>query len=224
MNKIIVCLSGGLDSAVTLAYVRSHQPDAEYHTVAFRYGSKHNRHELFAAIRVAGHYGTKHRVIDLTSAFSDSKSDLMAGQGDIPEGHYQAESMKATVVPGRNTIFASVLLGYAQSIGAGHVVLGIHQGDHHVYPDCRPQWWSAMSEVYRTASEGKVALAAPFVSIDKVDIVRKGLVLKVPFEKTRTCYQDSELACGRCGSCTERLDAFSKNNATDPLPYQQPIV
>lgn len=222
--KFIVSLSGGLDSTVLLADLKFRFPDAEIHSVSFAYGAKHNKEENWAAALVGKFYATaSHRHIDLTRAFVGIESNLMAGGGPIPEGHYQAESMKATVVPGRNTIFAAHLLGLAQSIGASHVFMGIHSGDHAIYPDCRPLWRACMSSAMREASEEAVTLEAPFISLDKVEIVAKGIKLNVPFHLTRTCYTSYSLACGKCGSCVERREAFAKNGVEDPIKYQSAI-
>jgi 7-cyano-7-deazaguanine synthase len=221
--KTVVSLSGGLDSAVALANaLKSHSPE-DVLAVGFGYGSKHGQYEQQASAKVAAYYGVRVKFVNLWGAFYDARSALMqAGGGDIPEGHYEAESMRQTVVPGRNTVFAAVLLGIAQSELEGprrSVVLGIHAGDHHIYPDCRPAWFVAMAEVYYAASEGQVILNAPLLYDTKVEIVRRGLSLNVPFHLTRTCYKDQEIACGRCGSCQERLAAFKLCGADDPITY-----
>jgi len=144
---------------------------------------------------------------------------LLTG-GDIPEGHYEDESMSRTVVPGRNIIFASILTGVAWSLGAEEVWLGIHQGDHAIYPDCRPEFYRAMNEAVTLGTDGKVVLKAPFLDTNKTGILRRGLFLNVPYGYTRTCYKEQEIACGKCGSCQERLEAFAECGLTDPVEYE----
>ena len=217
MAKIILSLSGGLDSCVLLAKAVSEGHKIQ--CVGFLYGSKHNRYELEAAEAITGHYKVRYDCIDLSVLTPYLRSKLLEGQGDLPEGHYEEESMRQTVVPGRNTIFASVLLGLAQSQGYDEVWLGIHAGDHFIYPDCRPDWFYAMQRVSELGSDKLVTLKVPFLHIDKTEILARGLKLDAPFRLTRTCYTDKPYACGRCGSCQERLHAFVGNGRQDPLPY-----
>lgn len=222
MKKLVLSLSGGLDSSTLMG--RAVARGYVVHPVFFNYGSKHNNHEFHAASNVARHYGqTGVHIIDMTYAMETSgiASALMAKSKDeIPEGHYEAESMKATVVPGRNMIFASFLTGVAISIGAEEVALGIHAGDHAIYPDCRPEWYKAMDRAVRQASEGAVVLSAPFIDDDKAWIINQGKYLQVPYQLTRTCYKSQFFACGKCGSCQERLAAFAANNMEDPIEYE----
>jgi 7-cyano-7-deazaguanine synthase len=159
-------------------------------------------------------------LIDLYGIMLHFKSDLMLSGGEIPEGHYEAESMRRTVVPGRNSIFASILLGVAQSEGAEEIWLGIHAGDHFIYPDCRPEWVTPTRQVIRVASNDQIDLWTPFLQVDKSDILLKGFTLGVPYQLTRTCYKDQAIACGRCGSCQERLAAFRKIGREDPIEYE----
>ncbi len=215
--KAIVSLSGGMDSATVLAKALAGHRECQ--TVSFLYGSKHNRWENEAADQLSHHYQTPHRLIDLRGLMRDFKSDLLLTGGRIPEGHYEAETMRATVVPGRNTIFTAVLLGLAQSLGASEIWLGVHAGDHFIYPDCRPDWVRDMNRTCWSASEGKVGLVVPFLGVTKVEILQEGLALGVPYRLTRTCYTDGAMACGRCGACQERLAAFRALNQEDPLEY-----
>lgn len=219
MEKIIVSLSGGIDSAVTLALAIKQRYECS--AGIFRYGSKHNFYESNAAVRIACHYKIPFQIIDLEKVMAGFKSNLMMNGGDIPEGHYENENMNQTVVPARNIIFISILSGLAWSIEAEEVWLGIHGGDHAIYPDCRPEFYYAMKRAIETGTEEKIELVAPFLHQNKTYIVQKGIELKVPFEFTRTCYKDQELACGKCGSCIERLEAFSKNGMKDPIKYEE---
>jgi 7-cyano-7-deazaguanine synthase len=218
MSKVVVSLSGGLDSTTVLGLAKAQ--GHEIQTVGFCYGSKHNKYENKAAVNIASHYQVPYRLIDFSSAAKGFKSNLMADGGAIPEGHYEAASMTQTVVPGRNIIFSSILAGFAWSFEYDEIWLGVHAGDHFIYPDCRPSFFVAMKTAVEEGTDKKVTMRAPFLMVDKVEIVRQGLVLKVPYLLTRTCYKDQSYACGRCGSCQERLTAFGRNGAEDPIAYE----
>lgn len=219
----LVCLSGGLDSTTLLADLL-HQ-NFRIEAVSFRYGSKHNQYELNAAVRVASHYKVRWTVVDLTDLFQHIKSDLLMTGGPIPEGSYTDPSMKSTVVPGRNMIFASILAGIAASRDCPTIYLGVHAGDHPIYPDCRPLFIGRMQKAIEVAAfvgEQGVALLAPYLCWSKRGILQTGLSLQVPYELTRTCYKDQLVACGVCGSCRERREAFARCQVPDPLPYTVP--
>jgi len=215
--KAIVCLSGGLDSAVLMAMAM--RAEREVQAVSFYYGSHHNPYELEAAQKLAELAGVPHSVMNIASAFTSFSSALLRGKGVVPDGHYNDENMKQTVVPGRNMIFCSILTGLAISLERNEIWMGMHAGDHHIYPDCRPDFIKAIGDSIRYASEGSVTLQVPMMNNAKDKVVAIGLDLKVPFEYTRTCYKPQRLPCGKCGSCTERLEAFARNNRTDPLEY-----
>jgi 7-cyano-7-deazaguanine synthase len=142
---------------------------------------------------------------------------------DVPEGHYEEESMKATVVPNRNMILLSLATGYAVTVGAQAVWYGAHGGDHAIYPDCRPEFVEKMDAVCRIANYEPVAIEAPFMHMDKGQILAEGLKLGLDYRHTWTCYNGRERACGRCGSCVERLEAFAANGVRDPLEYEVPV-
>ena len=215
--KAIISLSGGMDSATVLAVAI--QRGIDVRAVGFRYGSKHGNYENVAAEKLAVHYGVPFCLVDLTSITRHFSSHLLQHGGEIPEGHYESETMAQTVVPARNMIFASVLAGVAWTEGAGEVWLGIHAGDHAIYPDCRPAFFGAMKLAVEKGSDDRVILVAPFLHSKKGDILSRGLELGVPYELTRTCYKDQSIACGRCGACRERLEAFEENGARDPVEY-----
>lgn len=217
-KKVVLSLSGGMDSTTLLAYLLD--KEYEVHPFLFNYGSKHNPFELQSVILIGQHYKLNIRTIDISGAFWYIQSNLMKSGGDIPEGHYNYENMRATVVPGRNSVFIAILAGIAESIGAEAVALAVHSGDHHIYPDCRPAFFSAMNQAIRLSSEGRVRLMAPFMNENKTEIIAVGLPLGVPYQLTRTCYKDQLVACGRCGSCQERLSAFADNGIPDPIEYE----
>lgn len=214
--KAVLSLSGGLDSSTLLAYLL--REGNEVLAVNFGYGSKHQLAEQLAAKRVSKHYNVPILEIDLRKAFThQTQASALLQGGPIPEGHYQQENMKQTVVPGRNTVFAAVLLSIAEALGYTKVALAVHQGDHYIYPDCRPQWVNAISQVAEASTEDRVHVVAPFLFMNKAQIVALGTSLGVPYELTHTCYKGSVPPCGKCGACVERAEAFSLNNLVDPL-------
>ena len=184
------------------------------------YGSKHNPFEIQMAEKLAKHFGVEWNIIDLTLPFMQIKSNLMATGGEIPEGHYNDESMTKTVVPGRNHIFAAVLAGIAESKGMDAIALAVHSGDHHIYPDCRPNFIEALTRSIRLQSEKKVDVLTPFKNLDKEGILKVGMSFRMPYELTRTCYKPQKLSCGKCGSCRERLEAWEKIGQSDPIEYE----
>ena len=139
---------------------------------------------------------------------------------DLPEGHYEEESMKATIVPNRNMILLSLAAGHALSIGFDTVAYAAHAGDHTIYPDCRPEFASAMENALGLADWQKLGLHRPFVDKTKADLVRIGHELGVPFESTWSCYAGRDLHCGRCGTCVERKEAFALAGIADPTEYE----
>jgi 7-cyano-7-deazaguanine synthase len=226
-EKVVMGLSGGMDSATLLGILVSQ--GYAVHCCSFYYGSKHNKYELEAANNLVKFYqdhqrNVVHHKIDLSVAFSEFKSNLLLTGGEIPEGHYEAESMKATVVPGRNMIFAAIMAGLAESIGAVAIALGVHQGDHHIYPDCRKEFIKALDLAVYLSSDRKIEVITPLLEMNKISLLRRGLHVQIPapipYHLTRTCYKDQELSCGKCGSCQERLEAFELNGIKDPIKYE----
>jgi len=224
MEKAVISLSGGLDSTTLMAHILNHVPSIELHICNFFYGSKQNKYEQVAITRLIQHYSKNYNLvlhkIDLQNIFQHVSSDLLLSGGEIPEGHYEAEVMKKTVVPGRNMLFISIMASIAESIGASDIYIGVHSGDHHIYPDCRPDFIEAARNAVLYSTEQKIMLRAPFLHKNKADLVAIGHQINVPYEYTRTCYKDQAIACGKCGSCVERLEAFELNGLTDPIEYE----
>lgn len=224
----LVSLSGGLDSTVLLArmiktfkeFPVSVFDPKKILAVTFCYESKHNPYELAAASRVAHHFGVEHSIVNVCSMLDPAKaSSLLSPDVKIPEGHYQEESMRSTVVPGRNLFFASVLASMAESYGARSIYMGVHSGDHFIYPDCRPEFFWNLYSTILASTDGRVRIMAPLIDMNKISVLQSGLALQAPLHLTRTCYTDQEIACGKCGSCQERLEAFAHFSLPDPIKY-----
>ncbi|ROR97988.1 7-cyano-7-deazaguanine synthase [Sinobacterium caligoides] len=217
MAKVVVIYSGGMDSYTVLN--KALQQGHEVFALSFNYGQKHSR-ELICAKQVCEDRGVTHKMSDIT-AIADllQSSSLVSSDIAVPEGHYEAESMKSTVVPNRNMILISLAIGYAVDIGAEAVWYGAHSGDHTIYPDCRPEFVEKMNEVSRLANFEVVDVYAPYLYKNKTDILRDGLAMDLDYGETWTCYKGLEKACGLCGSCVERLEAFAALERRDPVAY-----
>lgn len=241
-DHVFISLSGGLDSTcLMMAMLASGKT---VHAISFKYGQKHSIElkKVTKNIRFLQSLGMKvdHHVVDLTSAFALSASTLKADGGAIPEGHYADENMKSTVVENRNVIFSSIIYGMALGF-ANHnncnviITQGIHAGDHTIYPDCRPESHQAAQHLYKISNWGseRVEFEAPFVNLSKTEVLQAGIAamesmglkksaIKKILSNTHTCYNpDSEgRSCGKCGSCTERLEAFATVGMQDLITYQ----
>ena len=213
----VVLLSGGMDSVTALYAARAAGPVTA--AVSFHYGSKHNDRELPFAGWHCAHLGIPHRVIALDFIGQLFASDLLASGGAIPEGHYEEATMRQTVVPFRNGIMLAVAGGYAESLGAGALVIAAHAGDHAIYPDCREGFMQSMAAALRLGTYAEIALERPFIAMSKADVARRGVELGVDFAQTWSCYQGGERHCGVCGTCVERREAFGLAGLHDPTDY-----
>ena len=216
-NKVVVIFSGGMDSFTVLN--RALKDGKEVYALTFDYGQKHVK-EIACASKVCQQLGVAHKVIDISAINQILAGSSLTDDIEIPEGHYEAESMKSTVVPNRNMILLSLAVGYAVSVKASQVYYGAHSGDHAIYPDCRPEFVMKMNDVCKIANYEAVEIFSPYLTNNKSDILTDGLKMGLSYEDTWTCYNGREKACGKCGACQERLEAFADNNITDPLPYE----
>jgi 7-cyano-7-deazaguanine synthase len=205
-HKVVVLLSGGLDSATAAAQAIAdgYEPIA----LSFRYGQKHER-ELTAAVQIAKHLGiAEHITVDMNMAAwgGSALTDLAIA---VPTEGIVPDLIPITYVPGRNTIFLAIALSLAEAKGAVAIYLGINAVDYSGYPDCRPEYLAAFQKLANLSSkvgiEGNAPqLVAPLITDSKLDIVRRALKLNVPIAQTWSCYQGGERPCGVCDSCRIR--------------------
>lgn len=224
-RRCVVLLSGGIDSAVSLAIAidEGYAPSA----ITFRYGQRHGK-EVLCAKRIAKALCVKdHRIVKLDLSMFE-KSALTSKGVKVPANRSLEQissGIPATYVPSRNAVFLSLAAGYAETIGARDVFIGAHTHDYSGYPDCRPEFIEAFERALalgtRCGVEGSpIKFHAPLISMSKSEIVLKGIKLDVPFEYTWSCYSGGEKACGRCDSCILRLKGFEEAGIEDPIEYR----
>ena len=219
--KAVVVLSGGMDSVTALYKARA--DGYECHAISFNYGQRHKK-ELNFAQQICANLGISHQIVDLSNLTSLISNSALTGDIAVPEGHYAADNMKLTVVPNRNMIMYSIAIGYAVNIKAKAIFVGVHAGDHFIYPDCRPQFIEALDVAAIIGNDGfadkRFRVIAPFLHVSKADIVGIGTKLQVPYELTWSCYKGGDKHCGKCGTCVERKEAFELAKVKDPTVYE----
>lgn len=216
MKDSVIIVSGGLDS-ITLLYDKA---ETIALAISFDYGQNHSKKELPYAEYHCQKLGIPHITIPLTFMHQYFKSSLLEGAEAIPEGHYEEENMKSTVVPFRNGIMLAIATGIAESHELKRVYIANHGGDHTIYPDCRPEFIDAMDKATSAGTFVDVRVEAPYTNISKTDIVRRGTALGIDYAKTWSCYKGSEMHCGKCGTCVERKEAFADAGVKDPTEYE----
>ena len=214
-SKIIVLLSGGLDSSTLAYYCKS--IGLETYGLSFDYGQRHKK-ELEAAAEICRRAEIPHKIISIPALGNLGGSSQTDASIEVPEGHYEEENMKITVVPNRNMILLAFAAAYAQVIGAETIGLANHAGDHAIYPDCRPGFILGMQTLLQET--WGISLKAPFTHLTKSEIVKAGTNLGVPYEITWSCYKGENLHCGKCGTCVERKEAFILANVPDPTLWK----
>ena len=224
MKRAVVLVSGGLDSATTLAIC--HREGFESHALSFDYGQRHNL-EVLAAKRVAASLGAReHRVaaIDLRIFGGSALTDEIP----VPKnrGGKKTSGIPITYVPARNTIFLSYALAWCEVLGAADIFIGVNAIDYSGYPDCRPAFITAFEDLAGLATKAGVEgtrfrIHAPLLAMSKTQIIQKGIDLGVDFTLTHSCYDPTPdlLACGACDSCRIRLEGFREAGRKDPIPY-----
>lgn len=217
MKDSIIIVSGGMDS-VTLLY---DMKDRIAMGVSFDYGGNHNMREIRFARLHCERLGIKHIVIELGFMRQHLKSSLFEGADAVPNGHYADENMRSTVVPFRNGIMLSIAAGIAESSGMKYIMMANHGGDHAIYPDCRLEFVKAMSAATRLGTYPGIEVLAPYTSITKADIARRGRLLGIDYAETWSCYKGGKLHCGKCGTCIERKEALYEAGINDPTKYEE---
>jgi 7-cyano-7-deazaguanine synthase len=226
-RKAVVLLSGGLDSATTLAIARDEGFDC--YALTFRYGQRHAR-EIVSAKNVAKALGVVgHRIIciDLSVFGSSALTDSLI---DVPKNRDGLDSPQAipiTYVPARNTIFLSYALAWSEVLGAFDIFIGVNATDYSGYPDCRPEYIEAFEKMTNLATaaavqaKGVYKIHTPIIDLTKAQIIRRGIDLGLDYSLTHSCYDPDEKgrSCGRCDSCRLRLKGFAEAGLTDPLEY-----
>lgn len=220
-QKAVVLLSGGLDSATTLAIALDDGYDV--YALSFDYGQKHNK-ELKCAEKIAEHYKVKHKIVKIDLSWG--KSALTDKKIKIPESRKNiGKNIPVTYVPARNMIMLSFALAYAETINADAVFIGANAIDYSGYPDCRPEFYKAFQKAAALGTkkgvESKpIQIKYPLINMTKSKIIKKGIELGVPYHLTWSCYKGKKKACGKCDSCILRLKGFKEAGYDDPVEYE----
>lgn len=229
--KAVVLSSGGVDSTTCLGMAVKKLGKENVSTLSVFYGQKHDK-ELECARKVAEHYGVKHYEMDLSEVMSLSNCSLLKHSTQEIKHEAYVDQLKetngdpvATYVPFRNGLFLSCAAAIALSIYPDDEVelyCGMHADDAagSAYPDCSVPFSRSMNRAIYLGTGNKVKVVSPLVKLNKTQVVAKGLKLKVPYELTWSCYEGHDKACGKCGTCIDRLNAFKNNGVEDPIPYE----
>lgn len=213
----IIVLSGGLDSTTMLYEYKERIAMA----LSFNYGSNHNEKELAFAKMHCERLGIPHVIISLDFIHQYFHSSLLEGANAVPEGNYDDENMRSTVVPFRNGIMLAIAAGMADNQGLKQIMLANHAGDHAIYPDCRPAFVDAMDKAVSAGTYEGVHLFTPYTNLTKADIARHGKALGIDYSETWSCYKGREVHCGKCGTCTERREALREAGINDTTIYEE---
>ena len=216
MKDAVIIISGGMDSTTMLYEYK----DEIAMAITFDYGSTQNGRERVCAVTHCQRLGIKHIVIPFEFMHRYFKSALLGNPEDIPEGDYNDESMKSTVVPFRNGIMLAVAAGVAESNGLKQGMIANHAGDHAIYPDCRPGFVNAMSEAISSGTYENITVFAPYTHLSKVEIAQHGKALGLDYSETYSCYKGGEKHCGKCGTCRERIEALRAAGIDDTTEYE----
>lgn len=216
MKDSVIIVSGGMDS-VTLLYERRENIAL---ALTFDYGSNHNAKEIAFAKLHCDRLGIKHFIIKFDFMKQYFKSSLLEGADVIPEGSYDDDNMKSTVVPFRNGIMLSIAIGIAETHHLKNVLIANHGGDHAIYPDCRSAFIDAMDSASQNGTYDHVRILAPYTNITKTGIARIGKRLGLDYSQTWSCYKGGDVHCGKCGTCVERKEALRDAGIEDETVYE----
>lgn len=216
MKDSLLVFSGGMDSTTMLYEFVQRIAMA----VSFDYGSNHNQREIACARLHCERLGVPHLVIPLGFMAQHFHSSLLEGADAVPDGDYNADNMRSTVVPFRNGIMLSVAAGLAETHGLAHVMLANHAGDHAIYPDCRPAFVEAMSNAIMAGTYEGITLLAPYTNLTKAQIAMRGKKFSIDYSETYSCYKGKEHHCGTCGTCIERREALREAGIIDKTVYE----
>jgi 7-cyano-7-deazaguanine synthase len=231
MGKALVLNSGGVDSTTCVGLAVQKYGKENVITASLYYGQKHDK-ELQCAKKIAEYYGVGHIEEDISNVMKYAKDvcTLMKGGNEIEHKSYaeqiaeNGEGRVATYVPFRNGLLLSIATAYADSLFPGEeveVYYGAHADDAagEAYADCSPEFAKAMDEAISIGTYGKIHINRPLINMNKAGVVKTGLEIGVPYELTWSCYEGREKACGTCGTCIDRINAFKLNGVEDPIEY-----
>ncbi len=216
----LIVVSGGMDSTTMLYEFR----DEIALAVTFDYGANHGPKEIPLARMHCERLGIEHIVIRMDFMQQYFQSSLLSGGEAIPEGSYDDENMRSTVVPFRNGIMLAIACGLAESRGLKRLMLANHAGDHAIYPDCRPQFVEAMSRATQAGTYDGISIFAPYTHLTKGEIAAHGKRLGLDYSETWSCYKGGDKHCGKCGTCVERREALAEAGIEDPTEYEVPCA
>lgn len=230
--KALVLSSGGVDSTTCVGIAVDKYGKENVITASLYYGQKHDK-EIECAKKIAQYYGVKHIEENISNVMKYAKDvcTLMKGGDKIEHKSYvdqiaeNGEGRVATYVPFRNGLFLSIAAAYADALFPGEEVkiyYGAHADDAagQAYVDCSPEFADAMNKAINIGTYGKISIERPLINMNKAEVVKTGLLLNVPYELTWSCYEGKEKACGTCGTCIDRLNAFYLNGVKDPIEYE----
>lgn len=231
--KALVLSSGGVDSTTCIGIAINKYGKDNVITASLYYGQKHDK-ELECARKIAEYYRVRHIEEDISNVMKYAKDvcTLVKGGDEIEHKSYadqiaeNGEGRVATYVPFRNGLFLSIAAAYADSLFPGEdveIFYGAHADDAagEAYADCSPEFADAMDKAISIGTYHKIHIMRPLINMNKAEVVKTGLELKVPYELTWSCYEGREKACGKCGTCIDRLKAFQLNGIKDPIEYEE---
>ena len=219
-EKVVVLLSGGMDSCVCAAMAAREQEAAAVH---ISYGQRTEERERKAFVGICDRLGIRDRLMVRNEALKAIGGSALTDQDiEVPESSVIGQDIPVTYVPFRNAHFLAVAVSWAEVLGATEVYIGAVEHDSSGYPDCRPAYYKAFNEVVKAGTkEGLIRIVTPLIGMKKSEIVMRGLELGAPFDLTWSCYSREDRACGVCDSCVLRLRAFREAGAQDPIPYEE---